>query len=117
MGGFFNFLAAIATNGRGRPFDTFLAVTSRYRRKSMKTLEELTPGGCRWPVADLCTAGDRPGSKTRFCGEPVEERSVGTQLCPYCAAHAAMAYIRVGHQSINDRAKAHRIIVSVPIVD
>ena len=70
--------------------DTFLAVTSRYRRKSMKTLEELTPGGCRWPVADLCTAGDRPGSKTRFCGEPVEERSVGTQLCPYCATHAAM---------------------------
>jgi len=51
----------------------------------MKTLEELTPGGCRWPVADLCTAGDRPGSKTRFCGEPVEERLVGTQLCPYCA--------------------------------
>ena len=112
MGGFFNFLTTIATNGRGRPFETFLAVTSRYRRKSMKTLEELTPGGCRWPVADLCTAGDRPGSKTRFCGEPVEERSVGTQLCPYCATHAAMAYTRVGHQSINDRAKAHRKIVS-----
>ena len=117
MGGFFNFLTTIATNGRGRPFDTFLALTSHYSRKSMKTLEELTPGGCRWPVADLCTAGDRPGSKTRFCGEPVEERSVGTQLCPYCATHAAMAYIRVGHQSINDRAKAHRKIVSVPIVD
>ena len=108
MGGFFNFLTTIATNGRGRPFDTFLALTSHYSRKSMKTLEELTPGGCRWPVADLCTAGDRPGSKTRFCGEPVEERSVGTQLCPYCATHAAMAYTRVGHQSINDRAKAHR---------
>ena len=117
MGGFFNFLTTIATNGRGRPFDTFLALTSHYSRKSMKTLEELTPGGCRWPVADLCTAGDRPGSKTRFCGEPVEERSVGTQLCPYCTTHAAMAYIRVGHQSINDRAKAHRKIVSVPIVD
>jgi hypothetical protein len=28
MGGFFNFLTTIATNGRGRPFDTFLAVTS-----------------------------------------------------------------------------------------
>jgi hypothetical protein len=76
----------------------------------MKTLEELTPGGCRWPIADLRTAGDRRGSKTRFCGEPVEERSVGTQLCPYCATHAAMAYTRVGHRSINDRAKAHRKI-------
>jgi hypothetical protein len=32
----------------------------------MKTLEELTSGGCRRPVADLCTVGDRPGSKTRF---------------------------------------------------
>ena len=117
MGGFFNFLTTIATNGRGRRFDTFLTLTSHYSRISMKTLEELTPGGCRWPVADLCTAGDRPGSKTRFCGEAVEERSVGTQLCPYCATHAAMAYIRVGHQSINDRAKAHRKIVSVPIVD
>ena len=30
MGGFFNFLATIATNGRGRPFDTFLALTSHY---------------------------------------------------------------------------------------
>jgi hypothetical protein len=28
MGGFFNFLTTIATNGRGRPFDTFLALTS-----------------------------------------------------------------------------------------
>jgi hypothetical protein len=52
MGGFFNFLTTIATIGRGRPFDTFLALTTHYSTKSMKTLEELTPGGCRWPVAD-----------------------------------------------------------------
>jgi hypothetical protein len=60
MGGFFNFLTTIATNGRGRPFNTFLALTSHYSRKSMKTLEELTPGGCRWPVADLCTLATCP---------------------------------------------------------
>ena len=40
MGGFFNFLTTIATNGRGRPFDTFLALTSHYSGKSMTTLEE-----------------------------------------------------------------------------
>ena len=45
MGGFFNFLTTIATNRRGRPFDTFLALTSHYSRKSMKTLEELRPAG------------------------------------------------------------------------
>ena len=76
----------------------------------MKTLEELTPSGCRWPFADLCTAREYgQGPKRGFSVSRLKSDRSGTQLYPYCATRLpAMAYNRVEHQSINDRAKAHR---------
>jgi hypothetical protein len=45
MGGFFNFLTTIATNGRGRPFDTFLALTSHLEGNPRRRSKSLRPAG------------------------------------------------------------------------
>ena len=45
----------------------------------MLTFEELKTDDCRWPVAEAI-------GEILFCGEPA------INGCPYCAAHAAIAY-------------------------
>ena len=76
----------------------------------MLTFEELKRGQCQWPVAQVLLPGERRGAGHRFCGAPRSTRVIGKKLsCPYCAAHAELAYTRpADRQSVLDRAKAHR---------
>lgn len=46
----------------------------------MLTFEELKTDDCRWPVAEA------KNGEILFCGESA------INGCPYCAAHAAIAY-------------------------
>jgi len=46
----------------------------------MLTIEELKSKDCRWPGAKAKTG------EILYCGEPAVDG------CPYCAAHAAIAY-------------------------
>jgi hypothetical protein len=45
----------------------------------MLTMEDLKPNDCRWPA-------EAENGGMLFCGEPI------LNDCPYCAAHAAVAY-------------------------
>jgi hypothetical protein len=45
----------------------------------MLTIEDLKANDCRWPA-------EAQNGEMLFCGEPV------LNDCPYCAAHAAIAY-------------------------
>jgi hypothetical protein len=118
MSGLFKFLTTIATKDEVAP----LIPSSPSRRiiagNPGRHSKSLRPAGAAGRLLIYLVTR---GSKTRFCGEPVEERSVGTQLCPYCATHAAMAYTRVGHQSINQAesrkgrfAAAAILLISLP---
>lgn len=50
-----------------------------------KTLFELEPKECRWPVGDPCT------SDFRFCGREIWQGHEFTEQ-PYCHGHARIAY-------------------------
>lgn len=50
----------------------------------MKTLFDLQPRDCRWPVRDNPRA---------FCAEPRDTRPLPSgRACPYCAEHRLLAY-------------------------
>lgn len=49
-------------------------------------LADLPANGCRWPIG-----GGPLGTPRGFCGEPIERP---VDACPYCPAHAAIAFVR-----------------------
>src|ERR1700730_1749187 len=78
------------------------ALPAAHYINSMKTLYELEPGACRWPIADVTLPGRRPGSQHLFCGEPAAPGK------PYCRKHIARAFWRPGRDVLsayNNRAK------------
>jgi len=59
----------------------------------IKTFEELSIGDCRWPLGEAELEDERPGSATLFCAAPASSRLIsGGMTCPYCDAHASLAY-------------------------
>ncbi|MGO9234903.1 MAG: GcrA family cell cycle regulator [Methylocella sp.] len=66
----------------------------------MKTLWELKRHDCRWPV-------DRVDDAWHFCGEP----AAVSQGLPhrYCAAHAALAFARMGGRGGRNAGAAGRL--------
>jgi hypothetical protein len=57
----------------------------------MLAFEELSHGGCRWPVADCGIGGEK--GQFLFCGDAISERYIAPGVpCSYCATHAGMAY-------------------------
>jgi hypothetical protein len=60
---------------------------------SMKTLHELEPWACRWPIANVTLPGRRQGSQHLFCGEPTAPGK------PYCRKHTARAFGRPGRDN------------------
>lgn len=63
------------------------AATAKEPEPKMKTLVDLSANTCRWPIGDPREPG------FHFCGAPAIPGK------PYCAEHAAVAYVGAGSNS------------------
>jgi hypothetical protein len=57
----------------------------------MLTMEDLKAHDCRWPA-------EAENGEMLFCGEPALD------YCPYCAAHAAVAYNKPAARNVVKKA-------------